>query len=460
MVDEGELAVQLDAFLIQYPIDDRAKSYLESSPPSVIAKVLDNFKAKKEGEADYSALVISFTKRCRAGEASEAPSKEVLTVSPDELEEFRAKFPIDEEAFSYLQNSPPEVQVEVIRKFKPKRDDEDDYSALVITYTQRVRSGSRNAPPSARSAGQEQHRRPAVQYMPAAPVYYAPAPVSHRGYGAVLPRRGSLEADLQQFFRRFPCDEAAYNYVTSSPPHVQMQVLNGFTPKREGDSDYSAIVISFTKKCREKPQAAAAPHVQYPTPQMHMYPPPSQGMRRGPPAYHAEFDVDRELHAFRQRFPMDDRAFTYLCETPPDALMQMLESFVPPRHDDTDYSAPVIAFAKKCRARGGSQESVVFAKGYGHSAMGGQPFGGGQVQSRGRHRDSIEDRLDAFTRRYPVDERAFAYLSESPPDVISRVLDDFKPKREGEGDYSGAVVAFVKRCRSGGGEPKRARLGY
>merc|ERR1711920_926179 len=100
-----------------------------------------------------------------------------------------------------------------------------------------------------------------------------------------------------------------------------------------------------------------------------MYPPAPHGMHWGPPAYHAKFDVNRELRAFRQRFPMDDRAFSYLCDTPPEALMQMLESFVPPRLDDTDYSAPVIAFAKKCRAGGGSHAPVAFASGYGNSAM-------------------------------------------------------------------------------------------
>mmetsp|Transcript_33760 Transcript_33760/g.53671 ORF Transcript_33760/g.53671 Transcript_33760/m.53671 type:complete len:209 (+) Transcript_33760:97-723(+) len=47
----------------RYPVDDRARNFLEDSDAKVIARVLREFKPKEEGEADYSALLMTFTKR-------------------------------------------------------------------------------------------------------------------------------------------------------------------------------------------------------------------------------------------------------------------------------------------------------------------------------------------------------------------------------------------------------------
>jgi len=104
------------------------------------------------------------------------------------------------------------------------------------------------------------------------------------------------------------------------------------------------------------------------------------------------------------------------------------------------------------------------ANGYGHSTVGHHRYGDDFVEAPPWHGSATDDdHLHAFMQRYPVDDRAQAYLCDSPPDVIARVLHEFKPKHEGESDYSGAVVAFVKRCRSGGGSDmpaKRARMQY
>jgi len=55
--------------------------------------------------------------------------------------------------------------------------------------------------------------------------------------------------------------------------------------------------------------------------------------------------------------------------------------------------------------------------------------------------------LQEFLSRYPVDQRAQDYLAASPPAVVARAINEFRPPREGEDDYSGLLTAFVKRLR-------------
>merc|ERR1719491_2445735 len=104
---------------------------------------------------------------------------------------------------------------------------------------------------------------------------------------------------------------------------------------------------------------------------------------------------------------MDDRAFAYLSETPVGALMEIFETFRPKRLDDTDYSAPVITYAKKCRERMGVQGQfghVGFANGCGGYGLPSHGYGAGHgasiPRSGGRHAGRAQ--LDAFCRRYPV----------------------------------------------------------
>lgn len=143
--------------------------------------------------------------------------------------------------------------------------------------------------------------------------------------------------------------------------------------------------------------------------------------------------MERQLDAFRQRYPMDDRAFSYLMESPREAQQAVLDSFQPRNPSDVDYSAPVVAYAKRCRAR--AEENHV----------GGGGYGGCPAAPMPPPADPVHD----FCRQYPVDARAQEYLRASGPEVVNRVLQEFRPKREGESDYSGAVVAFVGRCRKG-----------
>ncbi|CAJ1427429.1 unnamed protein product [Effrenium voratum] len=113
-----------------------AYNYIMASQPSVIKEVLASFKPPKEGEADYSALVISFAKKCRSNAFSDARQVE----DQAEYESFRQRYPFDDDTHNYMQTSNPDVRRYVMRNFKPPREGEADYSALLITYCKRCRS--------------------------------------------------------------------------------------------------------------------------------------------------------------------------------------------------------------------------------------------------------------------------------------------------------------------------------
>merc|ERR1712151_683115 len=71
--------------------------------------------------------------------------EENSSLSAGDLEEFRLRFPVDEDAFNYLASSPGDVQRVVLRDFKPPRED-SDYSALLIKFTKRVRESAKSRP--------------------------------------------------------------------------------------------------------------------------------------------------------------------------------------------------------------------------------------------------------------------------------------------------------------------------
>lgn len=168
---------------------------------------------------------------------------------------------------------------------------------------------------------------------------------------------------------------------------------------------------------------------------------------------------DRDMQAFRDRYPMDERAFADLTSAPPDVRRRVIGHFKPRREGEADYSALVASFVRsilKARPVPGPRPLV------GGSGL--REFrdvrdlprdrdDGGRGGSRGRSRDRGGSLLENFRKRYPMDERAFHVLSNSSTSVQATVISDFRPKREGEDDYSALVMAFARAVqgRSGGG---------
>jgi hypothetical protein len=475
---QGEdLAQQIDAFFVRYPVDERARGYLLDSDDAVVLAALQEFKPRTEGEKDYSGLLTSYVKRLRqrvggdAGRARQAyngqgsggavgPAPGALPRDREPLhrelqeavDDFVQRYPIDDGAFGYLTSSPPEVIVRVIEEFRPKAEGESDYSALLMTFAKRCRNKLGVAAAEA---------YPPAQYHE--PPRYHEAPQAH----------GPSQSECSRFFSRYPCDERALDYFDTSGPEVQRAVLSEFKPKQEGESDYSSLITAFCKKKRQNVAQDNAWHGQQryahpPTPRYHAPVGPAFGGKGYAPMQPVRHQMVQpggprpaDLQAFRNRFPMDDRAFSYLTESTPEVCDRVLATFVPPRLDDTDYSAPVTSYVKQCRKQlpvvsygpgagvphaghwGGQAALPASHKGAwpSHAA---QPKGGRDSRAGGGDLDAA---LRRFLDRYPVDERATDYLCTQPPHILDRVLHEFQPKKEGDSDYSAIVMSFTKRCR-------------
>jgi len=517
MADREDRAFALDAFRERYPIDAEAFNYFCNTPVDVQQRVLRDFKPRSEGEDDYSALLIAFTKRCRErdGQASAAAASapqppwtvRSVTLSPAPraaaaggagaaagipvsaparsppwaissqlqggIELLRRRFPIDDDAYNYLVNSSAEVQARVLRDFRPKQEGESDYSALLISFAKKCRQ----------SALQDASTEYTAKVGPQPTMQRRPDPHERKRDREMVVGSDAqqLKAKMDTFVQRYPVDEDAWNFLMSSPPEVQNEFLANFRPKREGEQDYSALVIAFCQRCRadHDRRVVPAPHEDVPW----------KGGRvgglwwgRGPAATaavaatvtasggpcweappqwscgHSGGFLMELLEQFCERFPIDDRAYRFLMECRAEVLRTVIESFVPPRLDDANYSAAVVAWAKVIRHRFG--DAVTGPAHQGAATLVPAPWGGcGGGLGTGCDGGSVSPGpfIAAFFQRYPSDEPTQSYLCESPPEVVSRVLREFRPKREGDSDYSAAVVAYVARCRRDAGEPPRKR---
>ena len=65
--------------------------------------------------------------------------------------------------------------------------------------------------------------------------------------------------------------------------------------------------------------------------------------------------------------------------------------------------------------------------------------------------------FEGFVKQYPTDGRAFDFLVQSPPEVLVKVLSDFRPHKKGQADYSALLTVFVKKVRGRYERGDRAR---
>eukprot|EP00930_Biecheleria_cincta_P087434 TRINITY_DN76665_c0_g1_i1.p1 TRINITY_DN76665_c0_g1~~TRINITY_DN76665_c0_g1_i1.p1 ORF type:complete len:705 (-),score=109.87 TRINITY_DN76665_c0_g1_i1:60-2174(-) len=420
---------ELTVFRLRYPMDDRAFEYLSTAPAAAQIQVITEFRPRTEGESDYSSLITSFVKRARMN----APAQSVSSVasaalrqadsaawrqqvheqlpSQEELTVFRLRYPMDDRAFEYLSTAPAAAQVQVISEFRPRAEGESDYSSLITTLVKRARMNAVSTP--------------APSFSSAKPSSLGP----------------SLE-QLQEFRQRYPMDERAWDFLIGISGHTQQVIISEFRPKREGDTDYSAPVTAFVRAMDARDS------------RKHDHP-PSQC----------------QLDLFRQRFPMDDRAFEYLVNSSADMQKETLQNFLPKNLDETDYSRQLTAFLRRglqsppssgglfglshlSQGNGWSDRSKatiwkdirdVIVRAMPENGRRNMPLGG---QNR------MAARLQAFRARYPMDDRAFNFLEQADPAVQETFLSEFSPKREGESDYSAPVTSYIKAVKNRtGGSP-------
>jgi len=515
------LAEGIKLFVNRYPVDSRAYEYLVTSPATVVAHVLRDFRPPREGEADYSRIITTYVKRIRSayagisdfpppsgpnqgahglphlggpgGAAGSRPPlaspgahKPVIVRPPpdpmldpsagdysDAIQEFVRKYPVDDRAYNFLANASPAVQLRVLQEFKPHRMGDSDYSALLTTFTKK----SMDAVRAQEGAAAYEAAAPVI-LKPAAPPLQAPGRFSSArpSRSIELPPEGvprdlgtaMVTPGLDDFLAKFPLDERAYDYFAVSSPEVQLKVLQEFHPTREGEASYSGLFTSFVKKCRTAVAssggavdagAAADDGFQFgdmdnaasfaallgegANPGADSLRRALAGLQNAASAVAGGAPLD--LDAFRLRYPMDDRAFDFLNTSTREVQERVTESFVPQRPDDSDFSAAITAYVRSLR----------------HQAADGGIATGVSEEAVGR-----------FFERYPCDARAVDYFNMCTPDVQAQVMRDFRPRSEGDADYSAAVTAYVKSCRNnsqrqpgswrppqgGWGPPKRQRM--
>mmetsp|Transcript_59429 Transcript_59429/g.173917 ORF Transcript_59429/g.173917 Transcript_59429/m.173917 type:complete len:468 (-) Transcript_59429:90-1493(-) len=348
-----DLRRTVDKFCRRYPVDDDAYSCLAKCRTDIALKVMREFHPPREGEADYSALLRTFVKRCnneapvpqhggtRGGDIARRGDKPTppggsAGARPSALDNFLRKYPVDDRASEYLRSSPAEVQERVVLDFRPKREGEADYSSLLTSFVTRCRQDS---------------GRSAVAAEPQ--------------------RQGSADgAALEDFRARHPMDDRAFEYLATSPAEVQKHVLSTFEPRRLHDHDYSAPVTAYIRECRkffgfpgssavgvdtvpsshhvaDRAPAAAQERGRHRSRRGHELEDPLSDDCREPEAVQGE--LQEVLASFLEKYPVDTRAYEYLANSTADVIWRVVQEFEPRRKGESDYSALVTTFVKRCR---------------------------------------------------------------------------------------------------------------
>lgn len=125
-------------------------------------------------------------------------------------------------------------------------------------------------------------------------------------------------------------DDRAFDYLETSPLAVQENVVQDFRPRRFGESDYSGAVTSFVKQVRNRIQASGS---------------------RSSDSRSSSSAPTNLLNGFRERYPMDDRAWDYLESSSARVQRRVMEDFQPKREGESDYSRLLTSFVKSATGK-------------------------------------------------------------------------------------------------------------
>mmetsp|Transcript_43377 Transcript_43377/g.80772 ORF Transcript_43377/g.80772 Transcript_43377/m.80772 type:complete len:724 (-) Transcript_43377:54-2225(-) len=462
---KGPSMKQLEEFKVRFPMDDRAWDFLTIAPGAAQQKVLNEFN-RPEGELDYSAAVTAFLK------PMVARSSEVRGINRSRLEFFRQEFPMDDRAFEFLVTSSPEIQLEAMKNFNPPGVRDSDYSRPLTSYLRKLRDTlpAMFSPRTfandygSNKASLEEFRRKyqmddrAFEYLQQAPAQVQEKVIakfrppsrsrsdsdfsaaittfvrlnlqewsdstgaghaSHESSAGFRPMAEKHGVALpSEFLDRYPMDDRALQLLNQAPAAVQEAVVAKFRPRSEGDLDYSGAITSFVRRMTDEIADSR---------------PPLDAPRRaklvGREAHEGQ-EANRHLRRFRSRYPMDDRAFDFLVQHSAEVQEAVIAKFRPRSEGDADYSGAVTSFVRKTRDSLKASEAAAAPQRQG-------------VTLRSRFLNLREFRL-----RYPMDDRAFDFLEQAPTSVQEAVVSKFKPRSEGDEDYSGAVTTFTRRMKN------------
>ncbi|CAK0835302.1 unnamed protein product [Prorocentrum cordatum] len=432
----------INAFIQRYPIDQRCYEYLTTSSSAVITRVLQEFRPPREGEPDYSGLVTSWIKRMRTqngeGPAGIAMGAGDMAGGPEMTQEmvneFFMKYPCDERATEYFNVSPREVQTAVVTQFRPRSEGDADYSAAITSFIRyKSTKGAGKGAPAGGMGGAAPGVMPVQQFAGAG--FQRPAGAANPNAAWAIAEIDPLAAplDLEAFRAQYPMDDRAWDFLQNVDPRVQRRVVETFRPMREGEADYSAKITAYVKSNKQIWQEASA-----------------------------DVALTQEaVDAFFTKYPCDEKATEYFNQCPREMQAAILRDFRPRSEGDADYSAAMTSFIKYkssapwAAGKGGGGKGGGCMGGMGGAAPGMMPaqqFAGAGMQTGG---PLTQQAVDMFFQRYPCDQRACEYFSSCSVDVQTAVVQQFRPRTEGDSDYSAAMTAFIKRCLGGGMPPQQ-----
>lgn len=299
---------------------------------------------------------------------------------------------MDNRAFDNLKMAPLEVQVQVLSTFRPQNE-EQDYSRMVMAH---IKFCLKQLGGSAAAEAVPEYTPIVVEWVDGA--------VSHD--------------TLELFRERFPMDSRAFDYLKVSPPEIQARVIDGFRPQAN-ETDYSKMVTAHINYCMKQLRDTGR-------------------VSLGQPQTGADFGgfvTAEDLEQFRATYPMDWRAYDYLMVAPPEVQARVVSTFRP-QNEEQDYSRMVTAHIKYCLKQ--------FREAGGTSTVPGEAAPAVPVDL-GFSTEALNEQLEAFLIRYPMDSRAFDYLKVAPPEIQVRVLHTFNPMVVEE-DYSRMVTAHIRFC--------------
>eukprot|EP00927_Polykrikos_kofoidii_P052725 TRINITY_DN46662_c0_g1_i1.p1 TRINITY_DN46662_c0_g1~~TRINITY_DN46662_c0_g1_i1.p1 ORF type:complete len:218 (-),score=28.93 TRINITY_DN46662_c0_g1_i1:137-718(-) len=170
------------------------------------------------------------------------------------VEAFAARYPMDDRAFAYLASSSFEVRERVLTTFRsPREEPLADYSAPVTAYVKQSRYAFGEGPGisggllACADDSWDRERKDGTIPRDEAADEARRHPSVPRDTGG----RRSVEERLRDFFDRYPVDTRAADFLSSCTRAVIERVVREFVPKHEGEDDYSALVMSFTKRMRD-----------------------------------------------------------------------------------------------------------------------------------------------------------------------------------------------------------------
>lgn len=237
-----------------------------------------------------------------------------VALTEEQLELFRSQYPMDDSAFDYLRIAPPQVQQKVISTFRAPDTPQADYSRIITAHVTFCMNKHREAGQGQRCG----ETAVSVEEASAAIMGHSPQET------VFIP-----EENLELFRNSYPMDQRAFDYLKSSPPEVQERVITTFKVDRE-QTDYSRAITAHVRFCVKRHREVTATGCALP------------GGADGAATM-------ARLADFKQRFPMDERALSYLLQSSVEVKHRVLSEFRPAPGMDGDYSRSVTAFVRRCR---------------------------------------------------------------------------------------------------------------